>query len=150
MFIWTLKPNYKSTKVQSYKCLHQQIPIQILLLKEILFFSDTDTNTSITYQYHKLDLINTNTNTSKGVWDSSIPILVSKFEIYQYLYWYLVSKVKVSINDSDTDTDTSKVIWTFEIPIIVSITKLQWYRHQYLYYYPDLIDTDTWYQRIKT
>ena len=58
---------YQSTKVQSYKCLHQQIPIQILLLKEILFFSDTDTNTSITYQYHKLDLINTNTNTSKGV-----------------------------------------------------------------------------------
>ena len=134
MFIWTLKPNYKSTKVQSYKCLHQQIPIQILLLKEILFFSDTDTNTSITYQYHKLDLINTNTNTSKGVWDSSIPILVSKFEIYQYLYWYLVSKAKVSINDNDTNTDTSKVFGTSEIPIIVSVTKLQWYRHQYLYY----------------
>ena len=132
MLIWTLKPNYKSTKVQSYKCLHQQIPIQILLLKEILFFRDTDTNTSITYQYHKLDLINTNTNTSKGVWDSSIPILVSKFEIYQYLYWYSVSKAKVSINN--TDTDTSTVIWTSEIPIIVSVTKLKWYRHQYLYY----------------
>ena len=61
MFTWTLESNYKSTKVQSFKCLHQQIPIPILLLKEVLFFSDT--------------------NTSIISWISSIPIqiLVSEF-----------------------------------------------------------------------
>ena len=101
--IYTLEPNYKSTKGQSYKCLHQQIPISILLIREILFFSDDDTNTSIIS------------------WIASIPILLSDFEIH----WYQNFFQSLIFIDTGTNTDTwywrPKYQLMIRIPIVLPI-----------------------------
>ena len=59
--------------------------------------------------------MDTNTNISIRVLDSSIPILVSKFEVHQYQYWGVEDEVVVNITDSISHP------WTV-IPIPVKLS----------------------------
>ena len=59
--------------------------------------------------------MDTNTNISSRVLDSSIPILVSRFEIHRYRY--LVLEAKVLVNNTDSIAHP----WT-EIPIPVKLS----------------------------
>ena len=107
--------------MQSYKCLHQQIPIPILLIKEISFFSDDDTNTSIIS------------------WIASIPILLSDFEIY----WY--QNVFQSLIFIDTGTNTDTWYWRPKYRLMIRIPidiAHPWTANTDT-------DKDTWYQRLK-